>query len=664
LKSLIRSRASRLSGHILLVLGLGVLVLAGLAPAGSAAAECPNDAFRTSRSAQLPDCRAYELVTPADAGRNLSYPYASSNQIRFPFQFSTPDGNTLAWASHEGDFLPGGNGIKETYASVRTSNGWEVARRLSPSAFYTGDEFEPPDGSYDGSLEYSFWTLPFEGTVANYRVGPGGTPEFIGKGSLGVDPLAAGRWISPGATQIVFSTLGTDGAGPLEPNSPSSGFAVYERSLAGPSDVVSILPDGLTAEEGRYEGISANGRSIAFAANGQLFVRMDGDRTVEVTQPGVQFEFAGLSSTGTQIFYVSEGNIYTMDLQTSSATQIISTGNAEPTVISSDGSHVYFVSTSIIGPSSGPAAGENNLYLWERSTGQVQFIATVAQQDVVPGNRGLGSWVFAQQAAVVAPALVNARTNPDGDVLAFTSHARLTSYDNEGFAEVYLYDVDTHQMYCPSCDPDGASPMGDAQLQNPFLSETVAINNLTDNGEEVFFETPDPLVGSDIDGEKDIYKWSAAKGPALISSGESFPSAGEGNELISVTPDGSNVFFSTAQSLAGGAPEGIIAIYDARVDGGFADEASTSCSGESCQPSPVASPAPPTVSSQQVNGHGNVPSARKKGKRDTKTKRMTKNICVRQKSGHVHRITGVNARRPNCKGRKKASNHSHGRSGR
>ena len=50
----------------------------------------------------------------------------------------------------------------------------------------------------------------------------------------------------------------------------------------------------------------------------------------------------------------------------------------------------------------------------------------------------------------------SSRVTPGGTTLLFASQARLTSYANAEFDELYLYDAVSGRLTCVSCNPSGA----------------------------------------------------------------------------------------------------------------------------------------------------------------------------------------------------------------
>lgn len=126
-------------------------VLAGallaVAPGVALAEACPNAAFRTGPSAALPDCRAYELVSPAYTnGQGIGSRAISADG-------SSLIGTSLAgFAGVEGDEGP----IGGYYRLTRTESGWTTTPLSLPASRFTEGEADLFAFSLDGGTFLSF----------------------------------------------------------------------------------------------------------------------------------------------------------------------------------------------------------------------------------------------------------------------------------------------------------------------------------------------------------------------------------------------------------------------------------------------------------------------------------------------------------------------------
>jgi hypothetical protein len=665
--------------------------LSGFGSSAAAAAGCPNETFRSGLSSALPDCRAYELVSPADTNGRFVGPLntfglPAAFQV-LPNEISSPSRDSIVFLAYQAALpeVKSATGVADVYEAGREAGGWLTARRLSPSGpqtLYALPGGVSPDHLY--SIEVpaggSSDPLTVEGNATVYLGNPDDSFELVGLGSLGSEPYAQARYVGEGGAHIIFSTgshfsptafhqsvwcYGNPQCKvlKLEPNAPPTGTgAVYDRSADGPTRVVSLLPGNIkpsAGEEAYWKGTSKDGSATVFEINDSLYVRLVEAEETKAVASGSPI-FAGLSDNGSYLFYVvpsgsgEAGVIHRFDTATGADVEVNPADEGLIVNVSGDGSHVYFVSKAQLDGGEG-SAGQPNLYLW--NGGSSEYIRTVATSDLertsgeLNGFPALTHWTgwvtnrpqnFAEQ----GPGNDSSRITPDGSVLVFESKAQLTAYDNASHTEIYRYDDKDNSLLCVSCNPRIEPASSDARLQELSAANApTIIHNVTDDGDQVFFESEEALVEADIDGVNDVYQWKREEGSAslsLISSGQSgaylkpegqpFPPP---NLLLSVTPDGEDVTFLSEDALVPGAPEGgAMQIYDARVNGGFPAPAQPPvCLKEDCWPTSTGvAPSLAGPASEATQGVGNVkPRKHRRHRRCARHRRHPR--CARHGGG-------------------------------
>jgi len=400
MKRLLDLAVTRLAAWLVVAVASAASICA--LPAFAEATPCPNEVFRSGPSAKLPDCRAYELVTPSDtAGLEPDFGnYIGNLSNAFNTSLITPDGNSTLFHTI-GAALTGtpGNGYVNRYRAVRTANGWTTALVGIPGdqAISTEPGGSSPDQGFyfvDTKNLLSVWA-PWQGMIeATLLATPDGF-EPAGRGSLGDDPEADGKFISEDGTHIVFTSTAH-----LEPNAPPAGVqAVYDRAYGGETHVISLLPgDVIPTQPSSYIAASKDGSEVVFESgpsggtgegSAPLYLRRADGTTVALPAPA-GYTFAGImgghvffTDRHTSGFVQTPADLYSYDIATGTTTAITEGTESSSFVnVSEDGSRVFFTSLAAL------TGSEENEY----------------GQSAVPAAKGSGTLAHAKGTATLSTA--------------------------------------------------------------------------------------------------------------------------------------------------------------------------------------------------------------------------------------------------------------------
>ena len=349
--------------------------------------------------------------------------------------------------------------------------------------------------------------------------------------------------------------------------------------------------------------------------------------TSETEEPPLSYVWA--TPDGSRAFFLSSdqltaeapaddsGKLYEFNLDTETLTYLSGatppTSDPEPpagaAVLASsrDGSRLLFVKL-VQNPARSRTELDTELDLWTDGPegprdGRITPIAPLDNSSGVDGGYFGQNFVFTRAAS-------------DGSSFVFETKEAFPGFNfNNGqgkFEQIYRYEVATNSLTCLSCAPAGVTPSGNAELAT---SENLELSynrdrGISENGDRVFFDTPEPLVPWDSNTKPpevvnselvslgyDVYEWENGK-LFLISTGKSSSDSFVGDN----SANGNNVFFATAEGLVPADTDGGYDVYDARIpEPGEKTASAVPCEGEVCQgppsvPSLLGAPASATFS--------------------------------------------------------------------
>jgi DNA-binding beta-propeller fold protein YncE len=657
----------------------------------------PDRTFSTypvSGSFQLPDNRAYEMVTSTQ--KNGLDALGSTDTT-----FASPSGDAVAFFATGS--LPGSYGAEASqprYIASRGGSGWVTHGTLPPSVVKVQDYLQSifPDLSkvFVQSLEPQLAPGAPAGEYATYEQDVAtGAYTYFAPALVKAEPHFAVAGVTPDDAHFIFESSSR-----LLPAATAGVTNLYEWSN-GQIGLVGVLPVGeaggapaggsvagaLGAQGREYtqaeHALSGDGSRVFFTdpGTGNLYVRKNADTASSSTAlVAATARFQAATADGSLVFFTksneAHSGLYVYNVQTEQTSDIAPNGNLEfkpgnfesiprSGVLGAGGgsgdAYVYFAAEGAL--TGAAVAGQPNIYVahYDGTSWTTNYITTLHFE----GEEGSDRENWNNNTFTQGPETIQkeSRVTPDGRSLLFRSGKSLTGYDNRGHNELYVYDAASGRLSCVSCAPSGAVGVAETYLLGGEgegketardglasapapASPEVLTHNLSADGSRVFFDTEQSLLPQDTNGVKDVYEWERGGAGSCVQAGGclfllSTGQSTDGSFLADASESGGDVFIFTHQQLVPEDQDELQDIYDVRVNGGAVRVAAPACSGTGCQGVPPAPPIFATPSSATFSGVGNfapTPPVKKKGKAKSRFVRCKRGFvkkhgkCAKQRS--------------------------------
>lgn len=547
---------------------------------------CPNAQLRIGPSAALPDCRAWEQVSPTDKLGLNAFQLGASPEMR-----AASDGNGLMYESATAYGDAQGSALLDAYLGQRSAGGWQTTNVTPPTP-----DAGPPGGynldyQFSSDLSHAVYEEPDQplapGAQANVenlfvrttstgayslittapRSAAGSCPtgNVFGQLCFEINGMTTFAGASLDYSHVIFESNDC-----LTPDAPCGYTNNLYEEVGGRDTLVGILPDGTAAAGGSQPGSgeTASSASSITAADVANAISSDGSRIF--FSAGADGGQPDPAQNGLTEVYERVNGSSTVEVSAPASGASPANPTAEPATYwgaASDGSLVFFTSSAELTTNANTGSGNagNDLYEFNTTTGGLTDLSV----DSNPSDAGTGANV---------QGVVGIST--DGSYVYFVADGQLVSgQGTAGQPNLYL----DHGGQISFIATLSSSDSSDWTNTRESLQSYV-----TPDGRHLAFTSTQSLTGYDntdqSTGQPDseVYEYSAPSGQLVCAScdptgaapvGDAYTGRGNGSGQAQsaaspfyqprvLSDDGSRLFFSSPAAMTPGAGSAYDKVYE------------------------------------------------------------------------------------------------------